>query len=130
MCGCGTGWGAGSVTYEVKKASGDVVQTGTLNSGSYGEESICLAADVCYVMVISNGQHSGDASWQIGSWSSGEIASGQGSSSPVGCQFSTNGFCTTSCLEDDDDGDDDTCGGLPGGPSAYELVMYDSAGDG
>ena len=106
------------------------MKDGTLTSGNYGEDHVCLHDDVCYSVLINPGSYDNEVTWEIGKYGVGLVAAGAGENSPMGCQFSTNGFCTTTWTVDDDDDSNGACSGMPGSGSSYSLMLYDSAGDG
>ena len=105
----GDGWNGNS--YTISTLSGNEVATGTLDSGAYNEDSVCLDDGKCFRVSVSGGTKSSEVYWQLGSPSAGEIASGEGADAST-CDFSTPGSSDTSqaCLRtcfdinDDDDG--------------------------
>ena len=60
----GDGWNGG--TYSITDASGAVVASGGLLSGSYGSDTLCLA-DGCYDITVGGGSYDSEISFDFGS---------------------------------------------------------------
>lgn len=111
----GDGWNGN--TYTISEAdSGSPVATGTLESGDYAEDAVCLDDGVCYSVSIGGGTGSNEVFWQLGSPSAGVLASGEFAEDEP-CDFSTPGdsdtayACVRTCFDIYDNDDDDSCSG-------------------
>lgn len=58
----GSGWDAS--TYQLRNSSGTAIATGTLTSGIFGTDTLCLPAD-CYSIELSPGLAPASVSWEI-----------------------------------------------------------------
>ena len=59
----GDGWN--NAEYIIKDSTGELVASGTLESGSSGTDELCHLLQGCYTMSVSSGQYPTEIGWQV-----------------------------------------------------------------
>ena len=102
----GDGWNGG--TYSITDASGAVVASGGLLSGSYGSDTLCLA-DGCYDITVGGGSYDSEISFDFGSLVGAGAGTYTGVAVGAGCAIYGCTDSTASNYDPNANTDDGSC---------------------
>ena len=88
----GDGWNGAE--YTLSAVDGTVLGTGTIEVGSNGSDTYCLA-DGCYSISVTDGAYPGEVSWNVGGAFGGIVSGGAGET--VSFNVGSGDACVVGC---------------------------------